>query len=193
MRRALIMLLSVSCAVQAQTLHRATDARGIPLFTDDPARSGVRYEPRPLSVVPSPREAPVAEPVPDSMAEPGPGDDGEEAAPAVPFAPYDGFRILAPADGQTLPLGQAGDVAVRLGIEPALRASHRVRLLVDGHPVEAEPHGDAFHLSGLGRGRRVLEAELLDAFGEVRQRSPSVTIHVLRAGIHLPGNPQRPR
>ena len=180
--------LAVSSLAAAQTIYRTTDAEGNVVFTDDPDRGGEKVELEPLTVVPSRDEARSAQP--PTRAEPAA--PNRAATPAAPFMPYDRFAIRAPANESTLPTGAAGNVTVELAIEPALREDHRVRLLLDGQISQSALHTDAFLLNNLPRGEHVLQAELLDAAGEVRHRSETVTLYVQRASIYLPQNPNNP-
>ncbi len=81
-------------------------------------------------------------------------------------------------------MGAAGNIAVDLGIEPGLREDHRVRLLVDGQVSQSAMHTSAFMVPNMNPGEHVLQAELLDAGGEVRHRTSPVTIYVLRANVN---------
>ncbi len=185
---ALVLGVSVSLAAQAQTVYRTTDAQGNVIFTDDPDRGGEVYEPSNLTVVPSRADSGVAQMAPriegdGSVATPSPGQ---------PFMPYDSFTIHSPANETTLPLGAGGGLQVELGIEPALREDHRVRLLLDGRVSQSAMHTEAFMVTGIERGEHVLQAELLDASGEVRHRTSPVTLYVQRASVNLPQNPNNP-
>jgi len=185
----LVLGLAMSASATAQTIYRTTDAQGNVVFTDDPERGGERVELEPVTVVPSRRPAREAEAPPQVQVETPPRPD---RAPGQPFMPYDRFRIATPADEETLPTGAAGNVAVELAIAPPLREDHRVRLLLDGRVSQSALHTDAFLLNDLPRGEHVLQAELLDAGGEVRHRSEPVTLFVQRASVHLPQNPNNP-
>ncbi|MBB3191976.1 DUF4124 domain-containing protein [Halomonas cerina] len=178
------LALGLSSA-QAQTIYRTTDAQGNVVFTDNPARGGEEVQLEPLTVVPSPEATTLAPP------ERG---DGEVArsSPGQPFMPYDRFGIIAPDDESTLPTGAAGNVQVQLGIRPALRDDHRVRLLLDGRISQSAMHTDTFLLNNLNRGEHTLQAELLDASGAVRHRTEPVTLYVQRASVNLPQNPNNP-
>jgi hypothetical protein len=183
--------LVLSLAAEAQSIYKTTDADGNVVFTDNPERGGEEVELAPLTVVPSRgevREGDAAPRVEGGGATAGGGEDG----PGQPFMPYDNFRIDAPGQEETLQTGEAGDLEVRLGIEPELRDDHRVRLLVDGEVSQSAMHTEAFMLTNLDRGEHVLQAELLDADGEVRHRTDPVTLYVQRASANLPQNPNNP-
>ncbi len=191
MNKVLVVLalgLAVSLAAQAQTVYRTTDAQGNVTFTDNPERGGEEVELTPLTVVPS-REVRQERAVPRVD---GSGAAAVSASPGQPFMPYDSFRILAPANEETLPTGHAGNVEVELDIVPELREDHRVRLLLNGRVSQSAMHTSAFMLTNLDRGEHQLQAELLDAGGEVRHRTSPVTLYVQRASVNLPQNPNRP-
>lgn len=175
---ALAVGLTFSLAAQAQTIYRTTDAQGNVVFTDNPDRGGEEVELAPVTVVPATGEVRIGAEAPSL--------EGDEAAasPGQPFMPYDSFSIVSPNHEQAFPVGAAGNIPVDLGIEPALREDHRVRLLVDGQVSQSAMHTDAFMVPNMNPGEHVLQAELLDAAGEVRHRTSPVTIYVLRANVN---------
>ncbi|MDR5907542.1 DUF4124 domain-containing protein [Franzmannia qiaohouensis] len=184
----LVALLGAASGAQATSIYRTTDAQGNVVFTDNPERGGEEVELNPLTVVPSGQRAPAPQSRPEASASPS----SPSQAVSSPFMPYSTFRIAAPRNEETLQTGEAGNLQVELGIEPALREDHRVRLLVDGAVSQSAMHSDVFMLGNLERGERVLQAELLDASGEVRHRSAPVTLYVQRASVNLPQNPNNP-
>ncbi|MDN3523111.1 DUF4124 domain-containing protein [Halomonas ramblicola] len=175
---ALAVGLTFSLAAQAQTIYRTTDAQGNVVFTDNPDRGGEEVELAPVTVVPATGEVRIGAEAPSL--------EGDEAAapPGQPFMPYDSFSIVSPNHEQAFPVGAAGNIPVDLGIEPALREDHRVRLLVDGQVSQSAMHTSAFMVPNMNPGEHVLQAELLDAGGEVRHRTSPVTIYVLRANVN---------
>ncbi|MFQ3790193.1 DUF4124 domain-containing protein [Halomonas sp. A29] len=167
--------LVVTHTALATTIYRTTDAQGNVIFTDDPNRGGEPVELAPLTVIPSQVEGRQSEPPRVEGVAPRMGE-----APGQPFMPYDTFRIRSPEHGADLPASYAGNLQVELAIEPELRPDHSVRLLVDGRVSQTPMHTRAFMLNDLGRGEYVLQAELLDARGQVRHRSPPVSLYVQR-------------
>lgn len=165
----------------ATSIYRTTDAQGNVVFTDDPNRGGEPVELAPLTVIPAQVEGRQAEPPRVEGVAPRMGE-----APGQPFMPYDTFRIRSPEHGADLPASYAGNLQVELAIEPELRPDHSVRLLVDGRVSQTPMHTRAFMLNDLERGEYALQAELLDAQGQVRHRSSPVTLYVQRADDTLP-------
>ncbi|MDY7116507.1 DUF4124 domain-containing protein [Halomonas sp. SSL-5] len=174
----LVLVMTFGVAAEAQKIYRTTDAQGNVVFTDNPDRGGEQVELAPVTVVPSTGEvrtggAPRVE-----------GAAAPSASPGQPFMPYDSFRIVSPTHEQAFPVGAAGNITVDLGVEPGLREDHRVRLLVDGRVSQSAMHTTAFMVPNMNPGEHVLQAELLDAGGEVRHRTSPVTIYVLRANVN---------
>ncbi len=177
----LLWLVVVNQAMGGQILYRTTDARGHVFFTDDPARGGEPVELAPISVVPALPTSSTATRAASSDT------DGD-----APSRTYDVFTIAAPDDDTTLPTGFAGNVRVRLELRPALREGHGLRLLLDGDIVRPAAREPVIELVNLVRGEHRLQAELLDERGRVLRRTPEVTLHVQRASVNLPQNPNRP-
>ncbi|MBF8223994.1 DUF4124 domain-containing protein [Halomonas sp. 328] len=179
MKLRLVCLLLSCCLVPlagADTVYRSVDAQGNVIFTDNPER-GEPVQVAPLTVVPSRTLAPA----PAASAQPAP----RRPAPgslASPFMPYSTFRIMNPRDAMTLSQARSQNLTVELAIEPGLRDDHRVRLLVDGQLSQSAMHTRAFIVPRLEPGQRTLQAELLDGAGQVRHRSPPVTVSVQARG-----------
>lgn len=194
MRRSAYLLLGILLpwvSTDAATVYRSTDAQGNVIFSDRPFNDSERISLEPLTVVPSLQVAPsLSKPLTPSTDSPRARD--KENHPGAPFMPYSTFEIASPQDEQTLPTGYAGSIEVELQIEPALRKDHRVRLLLDGRVSQSAMHTEAFMLTNLNRGEHILQAELLDASGQVRHRSAPVTLYVQRASVNLPANPNNP-
>lgn len=182
---ALALGLSFSLAAQAQTIYRITDAQGKVVFTDNPERGGEQVELAPVTVVPSRGEVRTGEPAPRLEVGIAPA---PRTSPGQPFMPYDSFRMRSPTHEQAFPVGAAGNVPVELGVEPALREDHRVRLLVNGQVSQTAMHTTAFMVANMDPGEHVLQAELLDGSGAVRHRTSPVTIHVHRASVNRPAD-----
>lgn len=162
----------------AASVYRHVDAEGNVVYSDEPG-TGTRVDLKPITVV-DPTEV---EPRADSR---------QSITPETPAVEYERFVITRPENQQTLPTGQAGNVQVRLAIEPALQRGDRVQLRVDGKVSQSPMHTSVFVLTQLPRGEHQLQADLVDAQGQVRLSTPPVTLYVQRASINLPANPNNP-
>ncbi|WFF41619.1 DUF4124 domain-containing protein [Salinicola endophyticus] len=172
----------VTGAALAAPVYRHIDAQGNVVYSDRPS-GGQRVELAPISVV--------------DPQEPAEGAAGAAVTPrktpaSEAAAAYSRFEILSPADGTTLPTGRAGDVQVRLAIQPPLASSDRVQLRVDGEVRQSPMRTQVFAVSGLDRGEHQLLAEIVDDQGTVQLATPPVTLYVQRASVNLPANPNRP-
>ncbi|MCG7599971.1 DUF4124 domain-containing protein [Halomonas sp. McH1-25] len=190
----LLGILLPWASLEAATVYRYTDEQGNVVFTDQPRGNSERIKLEPLTVVPSLNvETPAASSVPQrndtGQAERSSRLRNSESRPGAPFMPYSTFQIASPQDEATLQTGYGGNVQVELDIDPDLRPDHRVRLLVEGEISQSAMHTKAFMLTNLNRGEHVLQAELLDAAGQVRHRSAPVTLYVHRASVNSPANP----
>ena len=180
-------------SLEAATVYRYTDEQGNVVFTDQPRGNSEQIRLEPLTVVPSlDVEGPAANPVPQrsdiGQAERSSRLRASENRPGEPFMPYSTFQIASPQDEATLQTGYGGNAQVELDIDPDLRPDHRVRLLVDGEISQSAMHTKAFMLTNLNRGEHVLQAELLDASGQVRHRSAPVRLYVHRASVNSPAS-----
>lgn len=182
---ATLLVVPLSSEAQAQRIYRSTDQHGNVIFTDDPQRGGEEVRLSPVTVVPA--SAPPA--APRVSAQPA----VPRSHPGQPFMPYDTFAISTPGNDHAIPVGAAGNVQVQLNVQPALRKDHRVRLLLDGRISQTAMHATTFMLSNLARGSHRLQAELLDASGTVRHRTQAQVVHVQRASVNMPLNPNNPR
>lgn len=199
----LMLLLGVAAIystqeVKAQRIYRITDSNGNITFSDSPRGGGKEIVISPLPLLPdmaaqaTAPQADTSQPIaPSASATSAPAQQRQH--PGQPFMPYDTFAINTPINNQTLPVGAAGNVQVTLDIQPALRKDHRVRLRLGGDISQSAMHSTTFMLSNLNRGTHQLQAELLDASGTVRHRTEPRVIHVQRASINLPQNPNNPR
>lgn len=177
---------------QAQGIYRTTDKHGNVAFTDTPGHGDKEIHLPPLPLLPAMAPQQTAPATVALQPVPGAVSDQTPTRPGQPFMSYDTFAISMPVNNQTIPLGVAGNVQVLLNIQPSLRKDHRVRLLLDGRVSQSAMHTTTFMLSNLNRGSHQLQAELLDASGTVRHRTVPRVIHVQRASINLPQNPNNP-
>ena len=175
-----ILWLSGSC-IAAGTVYRFVDEKGNVIFTDDPKQGGKAVDLTPLTTIPS-RPPPYS----GFSISPSRSSTGDV------FPSYTRFAIASPESGTTLPNGLAGDVKVRLAIEPALHQNHRVQLLVDDRLHQPPQRGSTFVLKGLERGRHSLSAELLGEDGRVLESTAPTILYVKRASANLPRNPNNP-
>lgn len=172
--------LAVMCAfalgAQAQEVWRWVDENGVVHFQDRPRPGAEKVELKGPQTFTAPPVAPRRT-EPEAPAQP-------EAAPG-----YTGFRIVAPAQGETL-WNIGARLPVQLQLEPGLRPGHRLQLYLDGQRRDDIPQATQFVLSEVYRGEHQLRGSIVDSQGREVASTETVTFYVQQASIQ---NPNRPR
>jgi hypothetical protein len=155
----LLLLIMVSASPYAEDKgYKITRPDGSVEFSDQP---GLGAEEIPLPKAQS-YEAP---PVPPAKP---------AAKPAAPKGPpYTQLAIESPLPEQTFRNSET-TVTVSIRVDPPLRASHELAILLDGNVVSTGT-GLSFTLSSVERGSHVLVAQVRDGRGNVVQGSAPVT------------------
>ena len=157
----LMLLLWLAAPLAAQTVYRVVDEQGRVTFTDNPELGGDVVELAPLQRVSVPSASSPTR--------------SRRRLHGQPFMPYDRFEIAYPVPGARVDSVTQVDVAV----SPALRDDHQMRLRLNGEISQTALHSEAFWLANLPAGVHQLQAELLDARGQVRHQTPIVHIRVV--------------
>ncbi len=161
MRMRLFILISVLMAagtVLAQA-YRWVDEDGIVHYSDKPREGAERVVlPSDNHVTRRYRSAPVA-------ARPQPSDGRQD--PAAAFR-YESISVASPAAEETL-WNIEGVLDVSLDLQPALQDGHQVRVYFDGD--ERMVRGTSFQIEQVYRGVHNLQAEVVDAAGQLMIRS----------------------
>jgi hypothetical protein len=166
------LLLALALPASAE-IYRYTDARGNPVYTNQPPQ-GVASE----SVQLGPTNT-VAAPAP---AAPQPAPDAETVRR------YSRLEITGVPNDETL-RANAGTFTVEVSLEPGLRGSDLLQLLLDGQPLGAPGQQTHFQLDQVDRGTHSLQAVILRD-GEPLQSSASVTFTVQRVHTKSPAFPR---
>ncbi len=180
MKKLLVLLVLVSCAVEAE-IYKSQDEKGEWVYSDRPSPSAQRMKLPPLSTY-----------TPTEQAQPPQPDQ-----PAVAAGIYKSMVFVEPLNDLVI-RDQTGEVAVSLKLDPPLkrRQGHEIQCYIDD-----EPHGEAvasakFTLKNLDRGTHVLGAVVFDAGGKALFSADPVTIHVKRVSalnaVNL-NNPDNPK
>jgi len=101
------------------------------------------------------------------------------AEDAGPFR-YESLEVAAPAAEETL-WNIAGELSVSLALSPALQPGHTVRVYFDG--VARTVPGTSFRLQEVYRGVHNLQAEVLDATGQLMIRSVPNRFYVQQSTV----------
>lgn len=104
---------------------------------------------------------------------------------------YQQLEITEP--GENLPVrANDGNVAVTVATTPPLSSNHLLRLEMDGEVTDASTPGIGqseyrLILNNVDRGSHAVAATVVNARGEVIQRSQPVLVHVQRTSLNQPG------
>lgn len=182
MRKTLFLgcgLLLVAYALPAEEAYRWVDADGVVHYSDRPQAGAeqVQLETAPApgtrlrSVAPTPRQQSGNE---------------EEADDATG---YESLTVSSPAAEETL-WNIGGTLSVTLDLQPSLQPGHRVRVYFDGEMQEVS--GLQFQLEEVWRGVHNIQAEVVDANGELKIRSQPNRFYVQQTTVlnrpAAPGN-----
>jgi len=93
---------------------------------------------------------------------------------------YGQFEIVSPEEGQTF-RNDNGELEVGILLQPALKPGHKIQVLVDANPVQADVSSTQMVLRNLSRGTHQLQAQIIDEQGEVQAASKLINFHMRRA------------
>jgi hypothetical protein len=165
--------LVLATGVALAQAYRWVDENGVVHYSDRPQRGAeeVELESAPAINIPSRRPA-----VSSSAAGPEAQDSG--LAPG-----YESLAIASPAAEETL-WNIGGVLNVSLDLQPALQRGHQLRVYFDGTPQLVT--GTQFQLQEVYRGVHNLQAEVVDANGELMIRSQPSRFYVQQTTIVNP-------
>lgn len=165
----LALVLVVSAGAAAEDVWRWVDQDGVIHFSDRPHPGAERVQIGPVQTFPAPAAPPARESMPDQSGE--------------PVAHYSRVEIASPAAGETL-WNIAGELSVRVALEPQLAGGHELRIYLDGNPVEGPPQDSGqFTLGEVYRGEHTLRAAIFDAEGRELASSETITFYVQQTSI----------
>jgi hypothetical protein len=185
----------------AAQVYKWVDREGLVHYADTPGRGSRPVElpeisiypfhvPAPPPTLPPPPQTPIPPPPPMAQPRPPPLPAPPVAVTiadppmqptipdeAPPSPPGTGLRILTPSNDATLD-AKDGRVAVRIEAPPGLGDPAYLHLVLDGRPATSHLEGDDWVLTGVASGSHVLEARLIDADGQLLERTRSVLFHL---------------
>ncbi len=167
---ALLALLAASAA-PAQ-VYRWVDADGVVHYSDTPQPGAEE-----MQLPESPAAAPGSAFEPLQRPRRTSGDEAPQ-----PFA-YEALRVVAPAAEETL-WNIEGRLTVRLDLQPSLRSGDQVRVYFDGRAIPT--NGLQLELDEVWRGTHNLQAEVVDAQGQLLIRSEPIRFYVHQTSIQNP-------
>ena len=185
--RSLIALCLLAPLLSAETAYRHVDARGNVTFTDQAVAGAEEIRLKRAQTI-TPPAAGAFKPVAAVKRKAGPV--------------YQRLAIVKPHNDETI-VGTQGNFNVQVAITPALRASDKLVLLLNGERVLSAKTA-TFALKNLDRGAHILQVAISNGQDKLIRRSAGVTVHVKRTAqlapslapdpkILSPLNPPRPK
>lgn len=101
--------------------------------------------------------------------------------PAPSSNKYTSLKITSPANNTSI-RDNAGNLSINVSVSPALRAGHKLVLLIDGSP-KTEGQSGQFKLTNIDRGSHTLQVKVVDAASKPLISSKTVTIHLQRFSV----------
>ncbi|MDX1481757.1 MAG: DUF4124 domain-containing protein [Woeseiaceae bacterium] len=169
-------LLLAAAGLAAAQAYRWVDENGVVHYSDRP-REGAEEIVLPRDTRPSTPVPPVRSPASSGS---GPADAAAEETEG-----YESLEIASPAAEETL-WNIGGTLNVSLDLQPALKQGHRVRVYFDGEPRTVS--GTSFQIDEVWRGVHNIQAEILDANGQMLIRSRTNRFYVQQTSVQ-PGTP----
>jgi len=177
----LVACCGLALSVQA-AVYRWTDADSMVHYSDQP-RPGAKVVDLPeLSHYAPPSLGDAAQTADPAQPQPG---------PAGHSAPYRGFSIAHPTDGETLH-NATGDIDVRMVLDPELRKGDQIQLVLDGLGARQTLASLKAELKHVERGPHTLQAEVLDAKGATLIRAAPVRFYLLMPSAAEPSAGKAP-
>lgn len=172
----LAALLAAAAAPAAEEIYRWVDEDGVVHYSDQPHPGAER-----LVIESAP--APDTRTPPRTDAGQRPAATSQSEAPPDEPAGYDSLAVSRPSAEETL-WNIGGTLEVTLDLQPSLQPGHRVRVYFDGETRDVS--GTRFTLDDVFRGVHNIQAEVLDADGNVMIRSEPNRFYVQQTSVINP-------
>lgn len=176
MRWSLALSLCLCALGVCAAVYKWQGPDGQTVFSDRPQEGAEEVKLPPLQTVPA---LPVSR---------GVSPQGEDSSAAQDES-YQSFAIVTPTDDASI-RDNAGNVDIKVLLEPGLQSAHRIRFLLDGQPFGEAVTSTSVTLANVDRGTHSLTAIVTSADGEELARTEPVTFHLHRVSKLLP--PPRP-
>lgn len=158
---------------QAQ-VYTYVDAQGNRVYTDQPRKGATPVK------VPEGNRMTLS---PTGITHKAPATKAVPKAPPVARANhYEMFRILVPLPDASVS-NAGGELVVTLTSDPGLSNGDLYRLLLDGKPASEPGPSPVIAVQSVDRGTHQLAAEIIDARGNVIERTPPQPMHMKRTSL----------
>jgi len=179
MRIPLVVFMLCCGSAAAATAYTWVDGEGVTHYSDRPRPGAERIE---LGVSHASATRPAS--AVTAGASPPPAARTEAAATS-----YGLCEIETPHKDEVL--ANAYSVAVSVRLEPRLRGSDTVTLVLDGQSVQGPVQATTFTISPIDRGTHTVAARVADASGAALCETPGITFHVRQPSLLQPNRRKR--
>jgi hypothetical protein len=146
-------------------IYQSTDQSGNVIFSDMPGAGS--------KVITSPEPQTFKAPALSSNQVP----QQEE-----PLFKYAKFAILSPENNGTV-RDNSGNVMINLAIDPPLRETDKVQLIMDGNNLYVPIQASVINLTNVDRGTHTVQVQIIDDKNQVIATTNAVTFHLHQARI----------
>jgi len=140
------ILIIFSCSLAAETVYKTVDENGNIIFTDKPSEEAEEIIIKDLETIDNPNPAKYK----------------PSSKPAEETNTYNSIVISSPEDNAAI-RSNNGNVTISVSLEPALRSSHKIEIMMDGQNVGS---GTSVSLENVNRGTHSVTASVIDANGK---------------------------
>jgi hypothetical protein len=174
MKRLLVLLVLITCTVQAE-IYKSKNDKGEWVYSDKPSPNAERMKLPPLSTYAPP---PALQ---RSVS------DSEDPEPAQTNDKYKSMVFVEPVNDATV-RENSGLVKVIVGLDPPLKIKkgHKIQFYLDGNPYGEAGASSAIIVKEVDRGTHVLKAQVLGVEGKLVFRAKPVTFHLHRESLNNP-------
>lgn len=171
----LILGLTLSSSLLAETIYQSVDAAGNPVYSDTPTPNALKKQLEPL---PSYSDQRIEKNKKASHT--AVNDSGQATeSPAAPVFDCKSFQVTQPEKEGTI-WSNVGDINISLALKPSTLSDQKIVFLLDGKAVLTSNQLTA-QLTGIDRGAHTLSAELRSADDKLLCSTPSVRFYLHQA------------
>ncbi len=168
-RTILVLLALLAASAAFADAYTWTDEDGVVHYSDRPHPGARRID------IAEPNSGRALARQQDNTSTPA-DDDSADGGPVR----YDSFSVASPGAEETL-WNIEGVLNVSLSLTPALQPGHQVRVYFDGNPRIVS--GTSFQIEEVYRGVHNLQAEVLDATGQMMIRSETNRFYIQQSTV----------
>jgi hypothetical protein len=184
MRYLCLFLVTLMCHPAMAVICKTVSEDGLVSYSDVPIDECADRVKLPESSTYAPRQLPASV-LPNQTG----------VVPGAPFTGYTTMRIEQPKNNGTVRSNE-GKVSVSVALQPPLQPGHKLRLALDGVPIQPPFTTLSATLTNVQRGTHSLSADVLDANGRVKRSAGPIRFTLRKEAItpteNTPENPDKP-